>query len=91
MNINNNEEAPVSNALDKLAGMIKEQVSNTGIITGKKPFLKSFITDCFLLKVLDMNINKASFAKSLDWKVKCIIGNLIHLLPSLIFVPQISV
>ena len=57
--------APVNNAFDKLAGMIKPQMMNTGIITGKNPFLKSLMTSCFLLSTLDRYMNKANLATSL--------------------------
>ena len=88
MNISNNEVAPVKSAFDKFAGIINAQIINTGVITGKKPFLKSLITSCFLLNIFDRYINKANLAKSLVCIVKLIIGNLIHLLPSLIFAPK---
>ncbi len=65
INNNSSDVAPVSSAFDKLAGMINIQVNATGIINGKKPFLKSFITSCFRLNCRDKYINSASFAKSL--------------------------
>ena len=65
INNKSNEVAPVNNAFDKFAGMIKPQIINTGIITGKNPFLKSLITSCFLLSTLERYINKANFATSL--------------------------
>ena len=65
INISNNEVAPVKSALDKLAGIINAQIIITGVITGRNPFLKSLITSCFLLNILDKYINKANLAKSL--------------------------
>ena len=88
ININNSDVAPVRSALDKLAGIIKAQIISTGIMTGKNPFLKSLITSCFLLNILDKYMNKANLAKSLVCMVKLIMGNLIHLLPSLILAPK---
>ena len=88
INISNNEVAPVKSAFDKFAGIINAQIINTGVMTGKKPFLKSLMTSCFLLNILDKYINKASLAKSLVWMVILMIGNLIHLLPSLILAPK---
>ena len=42
----------------------------------------------FLLNILDKYMNKANLAKSLVCMVKLIMGNLIHLLPSLILAPK---
>ncbi len=36
--------APISRAVERLAGAINRQTTATGMITGKNPFLKSFIT-----------------------------------------------
>ena len=65
MNNNNIAVAPVSNAFDKLAGIINAQVITIGIMTGKKPFLKSFITSCLRLNCRERYMNNASLAKSL--------------------------
>ena len=50
--------------MDKIAGAIKIHITATGIMMGRNPFLKSFITFCFRLNCLLMYINKASFARS---------------------------
>src|SRR5689334_14283831 len=91
MNINNKLVAPTNNAVDKLAGAIKTHVTTTGIITGRKPFLKSFITSCFLLSILPKYINNASFAKSEVWKVRLMIGSFIQRLPSFKVTPKNNV
>ena len=41
--------APINKAVERFAGAINKQIIATGMITGKNPFLKSFITSCFLL------------------------------------------
>ena len=68
MNINIMLVAPINNAVDKFAGAINMQTIATGISTGKKPFLKSFITSCFLLSNRLRYMNSASFARSEVWK-----------------------
>ena len=47
MNISSKLVAPINNAVDRFAGAISIQIIPTGIMTGKKPFLKSLITSCF--------------------------------------------
>ncbi len=56
--------APSNNAVERFAGAINTQTMPTGMINGKNPFLKSFITSCFLLISLARYMNKASFARS---------------------------
>ena len=41
--------APTSKAVDKFAGAISAQIIMTGVMIGKKPFLKSLITFCLRL------------------------------------------
>ena len=62
INISNKEVAPVNNAVERFAGAINTQTTATGMIIGKKPSLKFLITSCFLLKTLEIYINKASLA-----------------------------
>src|SRR5687767_7099763 len=88
MNINNRLVAPVSMAVDRFAGAINTQMISTGMITGRKPFLKSLITFCFLLNNLPRYMNKASIARSDVWNVRLINGSLIHRLPSLSLTPK---
>jgi hypothetical protein len=65
INISSNEVAPVSKALDRLAGIIKDTGYHHGNYNRKKPLCKSLISFCLRLSSLEMYINKASFAKSL--------------------------
>ena len=55
---------PVNNAVERFAGAINTQIIPTGMINGRKPFLKSLITFCLRLSCLDIYMNKASFARS---------------------------
>ena len=64
ININMKLVPAINNAVDKFAGAIKMQTIATGIMTGRNPFLKSFITSCFLLNSLLKYINSASLARS---------------------------
>ena len=91
--INNNTKqlAPSNNAVERLAGAISKHIIATGIIIGKKPFLKSFITSCFLLSKRARYINNASLARSDVCMVILMNGNLIHRLPSFILTPKKSV
>src|SRR5689334_13453377 len=91
--INNNIKQldPNNNAVDKLAGAINRQIIATGNIIGRKPFLKSLITSCFLLNNLARYMNNASFARSDVCMVRLIKGNLIQRLPSFILTPKNNV
>ena len=88
INNNNMLVAPTSNAVDRLAGAISMQMIPTGTMTGRNPFLKSLITSCFLLSKRLRNMNNASLARSELWKVRLMIGNRIHRLPSFNFTPK---
>src|SRR6478735_238644 len=88
INISNKAVAPVSNAFERLAGIISAQIISTGVTTGRNPFLKSLIVSCFLLSNREIYINNANLARSLVCTVILIIGSLIQRLPSLIFAPN---
>ena len=64
MNISIIQVAPMSRAVERFAGAINRQTTATGRITGKNPFLKSFISSCFLLSSRLIYIIKASLARS---------------------------
>ncbi len=80
--------APSNRAVDRFAGAINAQVMITGVITGRKPFLKSLITSCFLLISLARYMNRASLAKSDVCIVRFNIGSRIQRLPSFIRTPK---
>ena len=83
-------EADKQLALEALRGAdFKPEIdAATGQITGRNPFLKSLIMSCFLLSRRARYIKSASLARSEVCMVMLIMGNLIHLLPSLIFAPK---
>ena len=91
MNINIKLVPPINNAVDKFAGATNITIMATGIIIGKNPFLKSFITACFLLSCLLKYMNSASFARSDVWNVMLMIGSFIHRLPAFNCTPKNNV
>jgi len=78
-------------AVLKLAGKINNVMANTGAIIGKNALLKSLIISCFLERDLATKRIKASFAKSLVWKVRLMTGSVIQRLASLMCDPKIKV
>ena len=88
ININKILVPAINMAVERLAGAISTQIMPTGIMMGRNPFLKSFITLCLRLSCLLMYMNNASFAKSEVWKVMLITGSLIQRLPAFNCTPK---
>jgi hypothetical protein len=54
----------IISAVERLAGRISVHIMPTGIITGRKAFLKSLISSCFMARVLAIYMINAILAKS---------------------------
>jgi hypothetical protein len=73
--------------VERFEGNIKTQTKPTGIIIGRKAFLKSLTSSCFIDRIRAIYIIKANLAKSEVWIVIPIPGKVSHRDAELIAVP----